>query len=282
MEAPEKWTSDAADIAREERKREDSPSSFFFSQGQALVLAARYFRDDRLAPGARGGVAKKHRHRIHLALFGQMMAALEFLFKDFVASVVDLVPTFDESLLQSKWAEVDSKRVLSLRSASSTAGSVLLHGTMGWHDSETVNKRYSALFQRAPIDNSEIPDLDRLWLLRHSVAHNAGFVIAYDAVRGGMPELADSVADIDDEFLSETFDFLATIARRVAESVGDAVVIAWLRSRGPAGKDYGRDKATYKQLKLLASFVDSRTRELPSVGKAEYSNDWGRANPLEA
>ena len=170
MDAPIRWTSDAADMAREERKREVSPSSFFYSQGQALVLAAEYFRDDRLAPGARGGVARKHRHRIHLALFGQMMAALEFLLKDFVASVVDLVPTFDEALLQSRWLEVDARRVLSLRSASSTAGSVLLHGTLGWHDSETVNKRYSALFQKAPIENTEVPDLDRLWLLRHSVA----------------------------------------------------------------------------------------------------------------
>jgi hypothetical protein len=278
MNPPSKWTSDSADIAREERKRESSPSSFFYSQGQALVLAARYFRDDRLVPGARGGVARKHQHRIHLALFGQMMAALEFLFKDFVASVIELAPTFDESLLLAKWLDVDARRVLALRSASSTAGSVLLHGTLGWHDSETVNKRYSALFQRAPIENTEIPDLDRLWLLRHSVAHNAGFVTAYDAVRGGMPVLADGVAAIDEDFVAESFEFLTGIARRVAESVGDAVVLAWLKSRVDAGKNYQRDKATYKQLKLLASFVDSRAQELPTITKGMYSADWGRAS----
>lgn len=278
MDPPKKWTSDATDVAREERKRELSPSSFFYSQGQALVLAARYFRNDRLVPTARGGVAQKHKHRIHLALFGQMMAALEFLFKDFVASVVDLVPTFDDVVLQAKWLDVDAKQVLSLRSASSTAGSVLLHSTLGWHDAETVNKRYSALFQKAPIENSEIPDLDRLWLLRHSVAHNAGFVTAYDAVRGGMPALAGGVADVDDTFLSDSFDFLCGIARRVAEVVGDAVVLSWLKSRVPAGKNYQRDKETYKQLKLLATFVKSRTRELPSITKGRYSEDWQRAS----
>lgn len=278
MDPPKKWASDAADIAREERKREASPSSFFYSQGQALVLAANYFRNDRLAPAARGGVAQKHRHRIHLALFGQLMAALEFLFKDFVASVIDLVPTFDEAILQAKWLEVDAKRVLSLRSASTTAGSVLLHGTLGWHDADTVNKRYSALFQKAPIENSEVPDLDRLWLLRHSVAHNAGFVTAYDSVRGGMTDLADAVADIDGTFLSESFDFLSTIASRVAEVVGDQVVLAWLKSRIPAGKNYQRDKDTYKRLKLLATIVKSRTAELPSVTKGNYSRDWQKAS----
>lgn len=277
MDAPRRWSSDAADITREERKRELSPSSFFFSQGKALALAAEYFSDQRLTRNARGGVARKHRHRIHLALFGQMMAALEFLLKDFVASAIDLVPTFDDALLQAKWLEVDAKRVLSLRSASSTAGSVLLHSTLGWHDADSVNKRYSALFQKAPVETSEIPTLDRLWLLRHSVAHNAGFVTAYDAVRGDMPALADSVADIDAEFLTETFAFLCTIARRVAEVVGDAVVIAWLKTRLPAGKDYQRDKATYKKLRLLATFVESRTRELPSATKSSYSEDWKRA-----
>jgi len=187
MKPPSKWTSDAADIAREERKREGSPSSFFYSQGQALVLAARYFSDERLVAGSRGGVAKKHRHRIQLALFGRMMAALEFLFKDFIASVVDTVPTFDERILQCKWVQVDASRILSFKSAMSSAGAMLLHSTQGWHDPTVVNQRYSTLFERAPIENSEIPELERLWLLRHSVAHNAGFVTAFDAVRGGMP-----------------------------------------------------------------------------------------------
>jgi len=219
---------------------------FFYSHGQSLVLAARYFSDDRLIAGARGGVAK-HRHRIQLALFGQMMAALEFLLKDFIASVIDIVPTFDEAILQAKWIEVDSKRVLSF-SVCSTAGAILLHPTQGWHDPKTVNERYSALFKRAPISKAEIPPVERLWLLRHSVAHNAGFVTGFDAVRGGMPQLADHVADIDADFISQSFDILRGIAQRMAEEVGGEVVRAWLKTRLDAGADYIRDKETYRRL----------------------------------
>jgi len=279
MKTPPKWTSDAADIEREERKREQSPSSFSFSQGQALVLAANYFSDDRLVPGARGGVAAKHRHRIQLALFGQMMAALEFLFKDFVASVADLVPTFDEVLAQAKWIQVDARRVLSFRSASSTAGAgaILLHPTQGWHEPADVNDRYSALFKRAPISKAEIPALERLWILRHSVAHNAGFVTTHDAIRGGLPELAEGVADIDAEYLGQTFDFLCGIARRIAEEVGDAVVQAWLKTRTSAGADYNRDKEMYSALKQLATYVDSRTKDLPQITKGYYTEDFKRA-----
>jgi len=209
-----------------------------------------------------------------------MMAALEFLLKDFVASVINLVPTFDDALIQAKWIVVDAERVLSLRSASSSAGSILLHGTLGWYDSKGVNARYSAIFKKAPIDNSEMPDLDRLWLLRHSVAHNAGFVPGYDAVRGGMPSLADGVAAVDDVFLSESLDFLCVVARRIAEDVGDTVVLTWLKSRVPAGKDYQRDKAIYQKLKLLATFVESRAAELPSITKGNYSADWKKAQAL--
>lgn len=207
-----------------------------------------------------------------------MMAAHEFLMKDFVASVVDLIPTFDDAILGEKWIDVDAKRVLSLRSTSSTPGSVLLHGTMGWHDPKTVNHRYSAIFGRAPISNSDVPTLERLWILRHSVAHNAGYVTAYDAVRGNMPSLANAVAAIDDSYITETFDFLRNIARRVANDVGDAVVQAWLRTRMEAGKNYQRDKATYTRLKLLASFVESRSKELPKIGKGAYTADWRHAS----
>jgi hypothetical protein len=280
MQFPNKWQSDAADISREETKREQSPSSFFFSQGQALKLAAGYFADDRLTQTARGGVATKHRHRIHLALFGQMMAALEFLFKDFIASVVDLIPTFDDKLVEAKWIEVDAKRILSFRSAASTPGALLLHPTQGWHDPESVNRRYSNIFQRAPITTAEIPDLERLWILRHSVAHNAGFVTTYDSVRMGLPGLGESVVDLDAEFIGQTFDFLCVIAERVAIDVGGSVVNAWLRGRTEAGKDYNRDRNIYQALKLLATYVPSRAQALPTFTKGAYTEDFTKATAV--
>jgi hypothetical protein len=78
---PDKYLSEAADVARDERKRRVSPPSFFFAQTQALLLSAGYFKNDRLVTSARGGVANKHRNRIRSALFGQVMASFEFCIK---------------------------------------------------------------------------------------------------------------------------------------------------------------------------------------------------------
>jgi hypothetical protein len=266
-------------MEREERKREQSPASFFFSQGQALVLAAEYFKDDRLNRDARGGVADKHRHRIHLALFGQLMASLEFLFKDFIARVVDLVPTFDDHLLKADWIKVDAARILSMRSAVTTAGSLLLHPTLGWQQPEEVNRRYKALFGVEPITAAEVHTLETLWILRHSVAHNAGFVSAYDAARAGVTELADKVADIDQKYVSDSFDFLCKIAQRVADNVGHQVVMRWLATRKALGPDYIRDKDTYCALKLLATYVASRAKDLPTITKGPYTSDFNKVRP---
>ena len=272
------WVHDAADLKREEQKRWYSPSSFFFSQGQSLVLAASYFRDTRLTSTARGGVARKHRHRIHLALFGQLMASLEYLFKDFIAQVIDLTDVFDEKVKKAKWIEVDAGHVLSVRTVKTTPGALLLHSTLGWQDSRTVNVRYSDLFLFQPIDQPEIDTLDRLWVLRHSVAHNAGFVTARDAARAGVPALSNAVVDLNEEFIRETFDFLCNIAKRVATEVGDRVVLEWLRSKKEVEANWKRDKQTYTWLKYLAAYIPSRARELPKIRKGTYTADFARAN----
>jgi len=271
------WHSDAADIAREEEKRELSPSSFFYSQGRALVLAAEYFKDERLSQGARGGVANKHRHRIYLALFGQMMASFEYLLKDFIARVVDIIPTFDDRIREAKWVTVDSERVLSARAAPTSPGALLFHSTLGWHDPEEVNKRYTHLFHSAPIEASEYETLGALWILRHSVAHNAGFVTSVDSARARIPQLSRRVADISPQHVSETLEFLSPIARRIAEGVGGKVIGQWLAPRAASGPDYRRDRETYKRLKLLASFVDSRAQPMPKITKGTYSADYQKA-----
>ncbi len=273
------WEHDAADLRREEDKRKSSPSSFFFSQGRALVLASQYFVDDRLAPGARGGVAAKHRHRIHLALLGQLMASLEYLLKDFIARVVDLIPTYDDRIREAKWitTTIDAERVLSARTAPTSPGALLLHATLGWHEPEEVIKRYSGLFQRAPIETAEIEPLKALWVLRHSVAHNAGFVAGPDAVRSRLPHLSERVAHITADHIDQAFQFLSPIARRVAEVVGSQILITWLRTRVPAGRDFGRDRDIYGQLRLLSIFVDSRAQTLPGITNAMYERDFGQA-----
>jgi hypothetical protein len=276
VEQPNPWRHDAADIKREELKRKLSPASFFYSQGRAIALAASYFDRRRLSPRVHAGVAMKHMHRIHLAMFGQLMASLEFLLKDFVARVIDVVPIFDEALIKADWLRVDTARILSIRSAVTTAGALLLHPTIGWQQPEMANRRYKDLFSSQPILPDEVQDLDRLWILRHSVAHNAGFVSAYDAARAGFPHIADKVADIDEEFILETFDFLARIAERVAQGVGETVLCKWLASRKALGPNYARDKDIYTALKLLSTFVDSRAQDLPRITKGPYTRDFAR------
>jgi hypothetical protein len=112
-----------------------------------------------------------------------------------------------------------------------------------------------------------VDTLDRLWILRHSVAHNAGFVTARDAARAGVASLSNAVVDIDAAFINETFDFLCAISKRVAEGVGDRVLLEWLRSKKEAGKNWKRDKQTFIWLKFLATYVASRTEDLVAAGK---------------
>ena len=65
------------------------------------------------------------------------------------------------------------------------------------------------------------------------------------------------------------------IAKRLAEGVGDKIVLEWLRGRGST--NYLRDRDIYKWLKYLASFTQSRVKGLPKITKGQYNKDYGRA-----
>lgn len=269
---PGEWTANSTDAARDDAKRTASPSSFFYSQGRSLVLAAQYFRDDRLTESARSGVAKKHRHRIHLALYGQLMASFEYLLKDFVARAIDVTDLYDERLKKAKWVDVDVARVLGSRITTMSVGAMLIHPTLGWHHPEQVNARYEGLFQYRPIQEGEVEYLNRLWILRHTVAHNAGFLTAHDAARLGASSLSEKVVAIDDTFISEAFDFLRPTARRIAEEIGGRILNEWLSTRVPE-PNYVRDAQTYAALKHLATCLESRPGDLPDRTEADYLAD---------
>lgn len=276
MNVPSPWTSDSADTDRDEVKRLQSPASFFCSQGRALVLAAKYFVNERLTPAARGGVASKHRHRIYLALFGQLMAAFEYLCKDYLAKVIDELADYDDMICKQDWIEVDAKRVLLFRSGVPSPGALLVHPSLGWHSPQQVNARYQVLFGRQPISKTEIPQLEQLWILRHSVAHNAGYVTAYDAQRGNMPSLSQRVVAVDELFIDEQHKFLCNIAERLATLIGGSVLDKWLNSRTAEPPDWLRDGGTYTKLRQLAFCQRSRAQPLPEVTEAEYEADLDR------
>lgn len=277
MELPQAWTAFTADTERDEKKRVASPASFFFCQGQAICLAASYFKGDRLVATARGGVARKHRLRIDLALFGQLMASFEYMLKDFIARVLDLTDIYDEKVKGAAWVEINVERVLAIRTANMSAGAMLIHPTMRWHDPDATNNRYGYFFGDSLLKPGEIEQLNLLWILRHSVAHNAGYVTAPDAARLGAAGLANKVAAIDDEFVRSAFDALKPIAKRLAEEVGRKVQLEWMRLRLP-DEDFARDRGRYELFLHLASFVESRTTELPAPDQAQYSADFQAAH----
>lgn len=271
---PDARNKDTTDVQRDERKRRISPGSFFYTQGRGQVLASAYFTDDRLTKQARGGVALKHRHRIHLALFGQLMASFEFFLKDFVAKSIDASTNLDEKIRTEKWLEIDVSRVLANRSGMATIGSTLVHSTLGWHSPSQVNVRYQSLFKWKIFTPDQVETLEKLWVLRHSVAHNAGMIIHYDATRIGNEMLADRTVDIDDVFIKDTFSFLSPIAKSVCENCGGNLLRTHFRPLAPRGPDYHSDLPVYSRLKPLMEYVERRTTELTTINKTIYNKDF--------
>lgn len=267
---PATWTKDTAEAQGDEDKRMRSPVSSFFAQGQALMLAGGYFPDARLVSAARHGVAAKHRHRVQLAIFGQLMAAFEFLLKDFVAQSIDATSLLDERVAQAKWIQLDVTRLLSHRSTRPSIGALLVHPTLGWHQVHQVNERYTGLFQIAPIAKSETTNLERLWILRHTVAHHASWLTVDDAVRCGFPDLGGRTVDLDAEFLAATFEFLKPIARRVATG-GTKLLDLWAEGVRAAGPDWTRDAPAYAVLQRLTQVVERRAVPLATPTEAMYN-----------
>lgn len=274
MNIPDPWLMDTADISRDERKRKESPGSFFYSQGKSIVLASGYFHDDRLKDFARGGVARKHRHRIHLALFGQLMASFEYLSKEIVAKAVDVTDYLDLQLDKCGWVRLSSAHVLATRRVATTPGSILIGPTQGWHSAEAINERYRFLFGSGPIDDPTARELDRLWVLRHSVAHNAGFVTNHDSARISAPALSERVVAISESFIEEAFDFLSPIGETMVQVAGNSLLARLRTQISLNGKSYPRDESYYIAIKRLSQYVKSRTRGLADFGEVEYDNDF--------
>ena len=272
---PEAYTSEAADIERDESKRQSSPLSFFFARGWGVVLAANYFIDERLTGSP--GVARKHRHRIQYAAFGQLMAAFEWCIKDFIAQLVDATDLLDEKIEAARWINVEKSRVLASREASASAGAMLIHPTQGWHDTSNLNGRYTELFQHAPLPKGEVETLERLWLLRHSVAHNAGFVTNHDAYRMRAPSLSQKSVKIDGLFLESTWTFLGNVVRRLDVPIGASVVHTWCKQE--AIGDFGQDQLVYTRLKHITTAIESRSQPLPVITAADYAADLAAATP---
>jgi hypothetical protein len=259
-------------MARDNLKREKSPPSFFFARVRGLVLAAEYFTDERM--GGYSAVAAKHRHRFQNALFGQVMAAFEWCIKDFFAQVITATDLFDAEVEAAKWITLEKSRVLAQRETAASIGALLVHPTLGWHTPSEVNQRYQGVFGASPIAKAEMAHLERLWLLRHSVAHNGGLITHHDAYRMGAPDLAGETAKIDAAYILATEDLLGTIVGRLASPVGDKIIERWLKERSSG--IWAADEQAYSTLKVLTTAEKSRNKDLPDITQADWHADKGQ------
>ncbi len=276
---PERYASEAADIARDEAKRLASPPSFFFAQTRALLLASDYFNNHRLKAGAAGGVAAKHRNRIRSAFFGQLMAAFEFCIRDFLAQVVDASDAYDDVVNECKWIDVDKSRMLAQRDVAGSVGALLIHPLLGWHDTDQVNSRYEAFFEHQLLSKDEARDLQRLWIIRHSVAHNSGFVTHHDAYRLQAPTLRNAAIAMNHSFLSDTTEFLRAVVSKLQREqvIGDRVLARWFERK--ATGVWQTDKLAYTRVRHVVTIVSQRTQPLPKITKGMCSADRRRLAP---
>jgi hypothetical protein len=72
---------------------------------------------------------------------------------------------------------------MSTREGFTRLGAVLIHPLTGWQVPETMNSRFKDVFKREPIAPDEIQKPRDLWIIRHLIAHNGGFVTRADARR---------------------------------------------------------------------------------------------------
>lgn len=265
---PDPSPSESNDALRDEGKRQASPPSYFYAQSQAILTAVRYFED--LNSGYEGA-AKKHRNRTRSALFVQLMASFEFAMKDFLAQTIDATHIYDDEVKAWDWLQIDVATVLGTREGLGRLGAVLVHPLQGWQTPETMNNRYRDVFKREPIASDEIGPLRDLWVVRHSIAHNGGFVTAPDARRLRSTELRERQVLVDLPYLEASVELLRRIVLRLERIVGPALLAKWFKE-GAAGA-WEHDCSDYSRLKLMTTCLASRPKDLADPTEAEYLTD---------
>ena len=181
-----------------------------------------------------------------------------------------------------KWIDVDKSRILAQRDVAASVGALLIHPLLGWYETDELNQRFEALFQHQLLDKEEAHTLQRLWIIRHSVAHNGGFVTHHDAYRLQAPSLREGAMEMDIEFLNDTVAFLRSIVSKLehGKPIADRVVGEWIDKK--ATGSWPEDKVAYRRVRSIVTVVPKRTQDLPTFTKGMYSADrerLARAHP---
>lgn len=256
---------------RDDEKRELSPPSFLLVNLRSINVTARYL-DDKIQDGY-AGTKKNHVRTINAALLAQMLAAFEWCIKDYVAKIVTTTDAFDGDLIKQAWIKPRTESVLAARSEGGTIGAGLIHPIVGWHNIKKTNEFFRVLFgDKLVSDPQDEEKLSTLWMIRHSLAHNAGIVTHPDAYRMKEPSLSGRLVDIDRDFLEQTREFLVSIAVRLESPIGDSMLSRWYTES--ATQVYSDDKETFRRLKLIATAVTKRSEALPRILKGRYTKQF--------
>jgi hypothetical protein len=201
------------------------------------------------------------------------MAAFEFCVKDFIAQAIDSSDLYDEKVNEAKWIDVSKSRILAQRESAANVGAILIHPLLKWHDTDELNIRFETFFGSQLLDKREAQTLQRLWILRHSVAHNSGFVTGHDAYRLQAPTLTEAAIEMNYEFMKDAVNFLRGVVLKFehGQRLGDAVLGRWLQEK--ATGDWLEDKDAYRRVRALVTVMRRRTDGIPTFTKGMYSAD---------
>lgn len=265
-------TSDGA-AQRERRlsdKLERSPGSFFKARARDLVLAADY-ANERLPANAYGTTSRRHYHTVCGATYAVLLSSFELSVKSLYACIIETTSRYDERLKGDKKLTIRPELILANREVAG-AGDVFASQWNAWQAPSEVNDRFRSLMEIDPLDNAAVADLEKLWQVRHVIAHSSGVTSRLDRHRLGGPIEADRALVIDGSYLEVVEHRLLAIMRAAVEVVGIRLLDDYFAGQ-PA---WATNEGEFTDLFLLGRVV-SQTQDLPEVTEASFNAEQAAA-----
>lgn len=258
-------TSDGA-AQRERRlsdKLERSPGSFFKARARDLVLAAGY-ANDRLPGNAYGGTSQRHYHTVCGATYAVLLSSFELTIKSLYARSIDCTGRYDDRLKGDTKLTIKPELILANRDVTG-AGDVFASQWNAWQAPTEVNQRFCKLIEINPLDNTAVAALEKLWQIRHVIAHSSGVTSRLDRHRLGGAIEADRALVIDGDYLAVVEERLLAIMTSAAAVVGKRLLDDYF-DRNPA---WDTEQVEFTALLLLGRVV-GQTQDLPEVTEADF------------
>lgn len=264
MELPE--TSDGA-AQREQRlsdKLERSPGSFFKARARDLVLGASY-ANERLPANAYGATSRRHFHTVCGATYAVLLSSFELSLKSLYARIIDRTGRYDDMLKGDKGLTIKPELILANRDVAG-AGDVFASQWNAWQSPTEVNKRFRNLIAVDPLDNAAVADLEKLWQIRHVIAHSSGVTSRLDRHRLAGAIEADRALVIDGDYLVVVETHLLAIVTAATAVVGTRLLDDYFSNQ----PTWDANEDEFAALFLLGRVV-GQTQNLPVVAEDDFN-----------